>query len=494
MCLKFLFCFVLIGVSTNLAFSQSNNVSYEDFFNNSKSSYFHHNESAAQFYESYRAKANKDYVEFLKYAWGDYEAYAPIPQPKEKPIPPKPYKKPVNENTIESTPQEEPIPVIVPQPQPIEPIEEMPVPTIDQVGLNFYGIYEQVRIPKFASVSNSIKSFDQFASAWDNLCQDEIDNTLYDILQIRQKYNLCDWAFIQMIDKLSIQVCGNGNGATLLMAFLYCQCGYQMRLALDGSKLYMLYGSQHSIFDQGYFNIDGTKFYPYGNPSNNIQICNAEFEGETPLSLLIQTEQPLGGKTSQNRVISSKYYSDAVASSCVYTNLIDFYNSYPTSALNNNPMTRWAMYANTPLSNKTKEVLYPGLRKAIQNKSKLQAAEILLNWVQTGFVYEYDDKVWGQDRAFFAEESLYYPYCDCEDRSILFSRLIRDLLDLDVALIYYPGHLATAVCFDHEVAGDAMIIGRRKFIVCDPTYIGAPVGAQMPDLEYDKAQAIILKK
>ena len=119
---------------------------------------------------------------------------------------------------------------------------------------------------------------------------------------------------------------------------------------------------------------------------------------------------------------------------------------------------------------------------------------MLLNWVQTGFVYEYDDKVWGHDRAFFAEETLYYPYCDCEDRSILYSRLIRDLLNLDVALIYYPGHLATAVCFDQDVQGDAMIINGRKFIVCDPTYIGAPVGAQMPDLEYDKAQAIVLNK
>ena len=79
-----------------------------------------------------------------------------------------------------------------------------------------------------------------------------------------------------------------------------------------------------------------------------------------------------------------------------------------------------------------------------------------------------------------------------EDRSILFSRLIRDLLGLDVALIYYPSHLATAVCFDQEVSGDTMIIGGRTFIVCDPTYIGAPVRAQMPDLEYDKAQSIIL--
>lgn len=34
--------------------------------------------------------------------------------------------------------------------------------------------------------------------------------------------------------------------------------------------------------------------------------------------------------------------------------------------------------------------------------------------------YEYDNKVWGHDRALFAEETLYYPYCDSEDRSIVF--------------------------------------------------------------------------
>lgn len=174
--------------------------------------------------------------------------------------------------------------------------------------------------------------------------------------------------------------------------------------------------------------------------------------------------------------------------------LIEFYDSYPTSALGANHLSRWAMYANTPLAGATRDELYPALAKAIEGCDELLAANKLLNWVQTGFVYEYDDKVWGHDRAFFAEESLYYPYCDCEDRSILFSRLVRDLLGLEVALVYYPGHLATAVRFSSDVRGDAMMIGGKRFIVCDPTYIGAPVGAQMPDLEYDKAEAIVLDR
>ena len=145
------------------------------------------------------------------------------------------------------------------------------------------------------------------------------------------------------------------------------------------------------------------------------------------------------------------------------------------------------------MSERIKKQLYPALQKAIQGKSQYEAANVLLNFVQTAFIYEYDDKVWGGDRAFFAEESLYYPYCDCEDRSILFSRLIRDLLGLKVLLVYYPGHLATAVCFTDNVTGDYISLNNQKYVVCDPTYIGAPVGATMPDMDNGKAKVILLK-
>lgn len=198
---------------------------------------------------------------------------------------------------------------------------------------------------------------------------------------------------------------------------------------------------------------------------------------------------------SKERAITSERYPDLCIKSQVPTALIDFYNSYPTASIGGNTMTRWAMYANTPLTQTIKDVLYPKLKEAIKTCTKLDAANRLLNWVQTGFEYEYDDAVWGYDRAFFSEETLYYPYCDCEDRSILFSRLVRDLLGLDVALIYYPGHLATAVKFDtEEINGDSMIIDGNRYIVCDPTYIGAPVGKQMPGLKFDEAEAIILQK
>ena len=177
----------------------------------------------------------------------------------------------------------------------------------------------------------------------------------------------------------------------------------------------------------------------------------------------------------------------------VNKNLIDFYNTYPTSEVNGNFITRWAMYANTPMEQKVQKQLYPILQEKIADLNEHDAANKLLNWVQTAFVYEYDDKVWGHDRAFFAEETLFYPYCDCEDRSILFTRIVRDLLGLKCILIYYPGHLASAVCFNQQVKGDYISLNGSKFVVCDPTYIGAPVGLTMPNMDNKSANVIILE-
>ena len=47
----------------------------------------------------------------------------------------------------------------------------------------------------------------------------------------------------------------------------------------------------------------------------------------------------------------------------------------------------------------------------------------------------------------FPEETINYPYSDCEDRSILFSYLVKNLLHLDIVGVKYNDHLATAINF-----------------------------------------------
>jgi hypothetical protein len=156
-------------------------------------------------------------------------------------------------------------------------------------------------------------------------------------------------------------------------------------------------------------------------------------------------------------------------------------------------MSHWGAIANTPLNEQIKNDIYPTLKKCLEGKSQFEAVSMILNFVQTGLVYEYDNKVWGEDRPFFAEESLFYPYCDCEDHSIVFSRLVRDLLGMKVILVYYPGHLYTAVHFDDPVPGDFITLDNKKYTVCDPTYKVAGIGRTQPNMKNEQATVILLE-
>ena len=456
-------------------------------------------QQAKEEYNNFRRQCNKEYAEFMEQTWRQFHGLLPKAPPiKDKPVPPMPYDGGEEEIKDKQLPYVDIVPIVppTPQPKPVEPIKEQPQPVDERFAFRFYGTEGKVRLGNDMRFTLSGTSETDVADAWRRLSGErKLDNVIRDCLELRIRHGLCDWAYLQMLQELGNQFCGaDTNEATMLTAYLYCQSGYKMRLGRGKSRrLYLMVASRHSIYGIPYFQIEGEDFYPLDCEENGLYICEATFPKEQPLSLWITQETKLADRPSDVRTLKAERYPQVTATIRENRNLIDFYNSYPTSQVGENFMTRWAMYANTPLAQGVKEALYPSLRNAIQGKSPHEAADMLLNFVQTAFVYEYDDKVWGNDRAFFAEETLYYPYADCEDRSILFSRLVRDLLGLKVVLVYYPGHLATAVHFTDQVSGDYILLNGQRFTVCDPTYIDAPVGATMPDMDNSGAKIILLE-
>jgi len=122
--------------------------------------------------------------------------------------------------------------------------------------------------------------------------------------------------------------------------------------------------------------------------------------------------------------------------------------------------------------------------------SEQQAVNFLLRFVQTALKYETDEQQFGEENYLFPEETLFYPYSDCEDRAVLFAWLVRSLLKLQVIGLDYPGHVATAVHFNQPVAGDAVEYQGKRFVVADPTYINANAGMTMPDFKRYKPTVI----
>lgn len=453
-------------------------------------------------YENFRQQANKEYAEWMKQAWEWHKKIEPMPRPKDDMLPPVIYDKEKEKPKEEPRPVPHddvvPVPVPEPQPKPIAPIREENEGEYTTASFTFFGTPGSVRLPKGFALRLKGNDENAVVEAWEELSSNRYDNLIRDCLVLRMEHQLCDWAYLMMLGTMSEAVCGKGsNEASLLQGYVLCQSGYKIRFGMtESKKLRLLFKSEHRIFDLVRYELNDGMFYTTesGNDDNGLYISDISYPGEKPLSLWITQEQMFAQRKSAERELTSNNGIISVMSQ-VNENLLHFYDTYPASNFGDNVVTQWAMYANAPLSENVKARLYPQLKEALKPVNSVEdAAGWLLNWMQTAFVYEYDDKVWGRDRAFFAEESLYYPYCDCEDRSILYSRLVRDLLGLDVILVFYPGHLATAVCFNAPVNGDYIDLNGKRFTICDPTYIGAPIGDTMTGMDNKTAKVILLSK
>ncbi len=475
-------------------------------------------------YEEYRDSINKAFADYMeKGGWPKISIKEGEVKPKREEIPPVIYDEGAKDDRAQkddTTPKDDKakkdgkkgeatlpvkiIPIIeiptdtlpVPQPTPIAPIPEND-DIKDYAEFTVFGTPMKVRwgdLPQFKLDGDNEKAI---ARAFRQFTDSEYNNLIRDCLSNRMEYNLCDWAYYKMLQAMTEQACGAGtNEARIAQGILLNQSGYSVRFGYDpeNKDMYFLVKTASSPYGMSIAILDGDYFYSLEKvKSRYLNVFNTPYPGEQVFSFDISPLPTFTSQLSDDRTVSSASYS-VEATYSVNKNLIDFFATYPASYTKDNIMLQWTSYANTPISQEVKDKLYPKLRKLIEGADQKTAVNMLLNWVQTGFRYETDNVVWGEERSFFAEESLYYPYCDCEDRSILLSHLVRDLLKLDVVLVYYPGHMASAVNFTEEVKGDYLELHGRKFTIADGTYIGAPVGRTMPGMNNEKAKVALLKK
>lgn len=493
-------------------------------------------------FEEYRKQLNAEYAEYMRQAWTEYKPCPPKPVPprKEPPkpvvmtpeepatppvIPPVPQEEPVVEPAIEPAeePTEEPAVLTVePETEPVAEPEEEDTDEPEEVVLPFdevvplaepaQPVVPAIPLPEVTPVVTSVPGHtfsyygtsckitgmnsthrfvlagvkeEHVADAWVTLAADKYLSVLAQCAEYREKLNLCDWGYVRFLQEMttSFFTASHSNEAVLMQVYLLVQSGYRVRMARSDNRLVLLLPIEHDVYDYSYLTVDGIPYYVIDDGARSgrsFYVYDRAFPQEMALSLYMPSPpslKPVGGKTVERTLTSKKQVSVTIETD---KNLIDFYNDYPVSS-------QWGYYSSASLSQDVKSALYPVLQQHIEGMSSADAANLLLNFVQTAFDYKTDGEQFGSERPLFGDETLYYPYCDCEDRSIFYSILVRDLLGLDVVLLNYPEHLATAVKFKEEVRGDYIQLDDGKYVVCDPTYIGASIGVAMPDCRDEKA-------
>ena len=451
--------------------------------------------------KEYLERINSEYSEFMRKSWPEYKSLPGVPSnPKPKPSKPivvdpgegftndpVPFSEIIPLSTVPSQPQP-----IVPIPEPYEmggPFKETPItpePKKDSFKFNFYG--ETYEIPAINLNEFKLRdvSENSVADGWYYLTHKDNLELIGYCIGYRDKLNLNDWGYFRFLETMTSQLLpGKQNEARLLQMFILTQSGYKIRIGRQNGKLILLVPSSEIIYKYPYLVIDGMKFYNTDTTNGNspINIFNHQFPKEQVFTLYMNELPRLTEDMTARRHFQSKQNNYLSADISVNKNLIDFMNDYPITS-------QWDLYSKASLSPEVKTQLYGPLKSSLNGKNNIEAANDLLQFVQTAFEYKTDGEQFGYERPFFADENLFYPYNDCEDRAILYSILVKDLLNLEVVLLHYPEHLATAVYFPENVPGDYVEVDGKRFIVCDPTYINSRIGQCMPQYKNTPAKVV----
>lgn len=440
-------------------------------------------------YNGFRESILSDYAKFLDTAWKNMEVFRgkalfTKPKPREMPTAPK-------EDT--TPPQVVPTPKTVPTPKPTIPEPTVTPPVVAppvapvQSTISFSLLTTTQKLPKV-----SLPSLSDFSErAVSNLWRQYQDKNVYAevggaIRQLNIGYNLGDWLTFLLVRRYSDALYpGDANSSIVFSHYLLVNMGYNVRLARSDKKMLLLVAFKQPVYERPYLTIGSNKYYLFykGTGREGDEACTSIYTCSLPdnadlgkgINLIIDNPKLASTSSTPYNVSDGRM---TVSGSI---------GNFPIALADEYPQVGVALHATSSLSTDFRKDLLTQVSKQIQGLSEKDAVSKLMHFIQFGFKYKTDFDQFGYEKGYFVEENFYYPYNDCEDRAILLAFLVRNLLHLDVHLLHYPGHEATAIRFtDKTVTGDSYVYNGNTYIICDPTYIGASIGQCMP--QYVKTQ------
>jgi hypothetical protein len=290
---------------------------------------------------------------------------------------------------------------------------------------------------------------------------------------------LNDWGYYQLLDCMAQAVyAGEDNQRKLLVWFLLCKSGYGAQVGYDQGQVYLLLPTGDALYGIPFFTLEGKRFYAVSaagkaEPVENLSTYDGSYPGADQALGVRMASPPRLDEVAAERTLVFQY-SGTIRQIPVQLNRNDvaFFADYP--------QTEYEVYFAASPSPATDQSLLRSLQPLVAGKTETEAVNLLLTFVQTALAYRTDDQQFGREKPLFPDETLFYPFSDCEDRAILFAYLVHRLVGLDVVGLSYPGHVATAVRFSNPVEGAHVVYEIIDYAVCDPTYIGAEAGMCMP--------------
>lgn len=426
-------------------------------------------------FEMYRSRLNKEYAERLSSDWRSFG----VQNAKERPEIPGPKKPLKQDGEIPESSITLPTGLIHPELQPSvsPPISEPLDSTTKKKDISFDFFGSRCFIGRLDLNIAPEPTSSSVASVWKSLSDSGMAASLTDdCLLIRKQLRLCDWAYLLLVEKASETLFpSNKNAATLLAVWLLCQSGYDVLPGFVDGQIRLLYSADREIYGVCCAHI-GKKDYYIKMPSDTIRSLESvsiPFSSENVNLRMVMDQIPLFPDSPTDAAYCSAQWSAAPPFEVIpNSHLVDFMRSYP--------LVDWEVYGASALSAEVRNSVFAALSIIVEDMVPLDAVNTILEYTQRGFSYMSDGDQFGEEKPFFIEENFVYPFNDCEDRAILFCRLVHEILGLDTVYLHYPSHLCAAVDVSGIETGYNVNVNGRKYWICDPCYIPSKVGNLAP--------------
>ena len=455
-------------------------------------------------FQEYKDNQDREFSSFLKSQWREFDTFQgkvrikepkpkqpPVVLPAAKPVPvpepiaPKPTPD-IKAKPAPITPAPAPViapivvaPVIPPPPPP----QPKPVPvSADTLELSFYGNtvsfhfdpqWKKYRLPH----SDKPEAMSAF---WTMMSGSNYEPTIESVNAARRELKLDDWGYVTLWrDVVQALQPERKSEQNLLLWYFLVKSGYDVRLGYAGSDVHLFIAVKQQVFSTKFTKVGPQTYYAvlaadHGDSIGSFYTYEASYPAKLKPLDIASASTRFTKPVSAQRTLAFEYKGEAIKISVPYDRrLVQYMGSFPQS--------EFAIYYDTDGSQLLRHSLLAELKKHTAKMGEEEAVNFLLTFVQKAFAYKTDDDQFGYEKYFFVEESFFFPYSDCEDRSVLFAWLAHELVGVKMIGLVYPGHMTTGVSLKQVKPGFSTVDYQgARFVIADPTYIGASVGMAMP--------------
>lgn len=291
------------------------------------------------------------------------------------------------------------------------------------------------------------------------------------------KYQMDDLAYVLFTQKVAKHLLADPNLCKIFQYQLLREKGYKLLLGYHAEQV--------TVYGQFLYDLANVAEVSYHNQqysdlsfNQDLALCEeqlVEFSGGEKALEINQHKAPMFNALQTSYDFQTEFNGRSYRfEGPLNQSLIAYYRDLPSIAFGE-------IYLNYQLSAAAHQQLIGDLKNAVKKMPTRMQLDFLLHLAQVVIPYQTDKKQVGREKFAFPEEVLGNRAGDCEDKSILFAYLVKEVLQLpSLALVYVQqNHLNVAVAVSG--AQYNFMYNNQKYIVCEPSGSGLQAGENVYD-------------